>query len=214
VLIAKPVELGGVGGKRGVASGGRNVPGHHGTRAEWADQIVARGFRPTANEQHWFGDGAYFFEDAPQLADEWARMNHPGRETCVFEAEITLARCLDLLDGEGQDKLKPFYEFYIGLRGRETIAQFKQRESDAYGDFDCGVINFACEIMAEDGVLFDVVRGVGRAAGPLFEDPTGELPSSRFSRREHIQLAVRNNSAILSFQLIDPATGKSDHDGK
>jgi|GEM_PF-4261391 len=131
-------------------------------------------------------------------------MNHPGHETCVLEAEITLSRCLDLLDGIGAEKLRPFYERFIRLRGRETVGQLKQKENpDSYGDFDCHVINLACETMAEDGERIDVVRGACAVGGPLFTDPTGELPDSRPARREHIQLAVRDNSAILSFRQAD-----------
>jgi hypothetical protein len=213
VLITEPVELGRGRRLKRVASRSRSVPGHHGTRAEWKDRIISDGFLPTTNDQGWFGDGSYFFEDAPKLADEWARMKHPEYETCVFEAEITLARCLDLLDGVGPEKLRPFYERYIGLRGRDAVAELKQNEyPDAYGDFDCHVINLACETLAEDGERFDVVRGSCKSAGPIYEDPDGELPSSRPSLREHIQLAVRDNCAILSFEQVDsPTTGKGSH---
>ncbi len=197
-----------------VASGGRSVPGHHGTRAEWADQILAEGLRPSESKQDYLGDGSYFFEDAPDLADEWARLNHPDHETCILEAEIALSRCLDLLDGVGQDMLKPFYERFICLRGRDTVAMLKQKETDAYGDFDCNVINLACESMAEDGVQLDVVRGAIRVGGPIYKDEAGELPESRFWQREHIQLAVRNNCAILACRRKDNSpTGRSGQDG-
>lgn len=196
-----------------MASGRRSVPGHHGTRAEWASSIVTEGFRPSVTEEDWLGDGSYFFEDAPQMAHEWANLKHPDHEPCIFEAEIDLSRCLDLLDGEGQDRLQPFYERRIRLRGRETVAEMKQKFApDAFGDFDCDVINFACDSLAEGGDRFDVVRAACRAAGRLYEDPAGELPSSRFYLRDHIQLAVRNRCAILGFSQIDPPTaGKGGH---
>jgi hypothetical protein len=180
------------------------VPGHHGTRADWADSIEHEGFVPAPKGEDWFGDGSYFFEDAPWLAKEWAEMKYPGHETCIFEAEISLARCLDLLDGVGPEKLRPFYDRLIQLRGRESIRQLKQKQNlESYGDFDCQVINLACETMAEDGEVVDVVRGACAVGDPLFAEDSEDLPRSRFASREHIQLAVRNNSAILTFQRAD-----------
>jgi len=189
------------------------VPGHHGTRAEWADQIAEEGFQPSTAEDDWLGCGSYFFEDAPQMAEEWAEMMHPEHEICVFEAEISLSRCLDLLNGEGQDLVEPFYDRYIRLKGKETVAQLKQRESDAYGDFDGDVINLACQALAEEGLRFDVVRAGCRAGGAIFEDKDKKLPRSRFDKREHVQLAVRNDCAILGFRRKELATGKSRHHG-
>jgi hypothetical protein len=197
-----------------MASPERTVPGHHGTRCEWVEKIEDEGFRSSASGADWLGDGSYFFEDAPSMADEWARMVHPGHATCVLGAEIRLRHCLDLLDSRGAAVLEPFYEKQIAVLGRRQIAQLKQKETDAYGDFDCGVINLACLTLAEDGgTVVEVVRAACRAGGALYEDPSGELPRSRFDKKDHIQLAVRENCAILALRREeDPTDGRRAHE--
>jgi hypothetical protein len=156
----------------------------------------------------------YFFEDAPKLAEEWASMNHPGHETCVLEAEIALSHCLDLMDGVGSDLLEPFYGRYVQLLGDEAVANLQQPKNDAFGDLDCGVINLACETVEEDGVQVDVVRAGCRAGGAIYGGDGADEPRSRFDLREHVQLAVRNNCAILSVQRTDPTTGKQGHESR
>ncbi|HEU4883856.1 MAG TPA: hypothetical protein VFT45_16470 [Longimicrobium sp.] len=47
--------------------------GYHGTSAEAARRILSSGFEISRNEYDWLGDGAYFFQDAPLRAREWAK---------------------------------------------------------------------------------------------------------------------------------------------
>jgi hypothetical protein len=71
--------------------------GYHGTSKEAARRILSSGFEISRNEYDWLGDGAYFFQDAPLRAREWAEQRF-GAEAAVIGAEIDLAGCIDLLD--------------------------------------------------------------------------------------------------------------------
>lgn len=61
--------------------------GFHGTSTRAAERILASGFQISRNEYDWLGDGAYFFQDAPERALEWARARF-GDEVAVIGAEI------------------------------------------------------------------------------------------------------------------------------
>lgn len=63
--------------------------GFHGTSAGAAQRILSTGFEISRNEYDWLGDGAYFFQDAPVRALEWARQRF-GDDAAVLGAEIDL----------------------------------------------------------------------------------------------------------------------------
>lgn len=53
------------------------MTGHHGTRAEFRDSILSSNFYQSTGDDHWLGQGAYFFEEgfaccSEQQAKAWA----------------------------------------------------------------------------------------------------------------------------------------------
>lgn len=91
--------------------------GFHGTGAEAAQRILSAGFEISRNEYDWLGDGAYFFQDAPARALEWAQQ-HFGNDAAVVGAEIDLDDCVDLLDIPWERLILRAFELYIGFRAQ------------------------------------------------------------------------------------------------
>lgn len=100
--------------------------GFHGTSIEAAQRILSSGFEVSRNEYDWLGDGAYFFQDAPARALEWARRRF-GEDAAVVGAEIDLEDCIDLLDIRWQAVLEQSYADLI--QRLETSAQAVPRQT-------------------------------------------------------------------------------------
>src|SRR6476661_1337243 len=118
--------------------------GFHGTRIERAERILAHGFEASRNEYDWLGDGAYFFQDAPGRAWEWARKRF-GSEGAVVAAEIDLTDCLDLLDPRWHEVVREFHAALLsdlGARGetapRQTVGAHR---------LDRAVINYTAGVL-------------------------------------------------------------------
>ena len=88
------------------------VYGYHGTNQENAAKILADGFSSSRNLYDWLGDGVYFFQDAPQRAQEWAIDNYPATPA-VIGAEILLSDCIDLLDTVWPSVMSEMYDSYL-----------------------------------------------------------------------------------------------------
>lgn len=186
----------------GLARRNQSVYAHHGTSKERAGAILETGFKQSEDQVEWLGFGIYFFEDAPSRAYQWGKKKYPGEEVCILDAEIALERCLNLLDPEGVEKLKPNYSLHIAAVGVENAAMLK---STRLGNrqLDCHVINFACERWAENDIAVHVVRGAFEEGDPLHSGGEG-VPPSQILDRTHVQLAVRDCRAILDV-LVDEA---------
>ncbi len=168
------------------------VTGYHGTTKERAEHILTEGFRFSRNDHDWLGHGVYFFERAPHRAAEWAAERYRGGTPCVIRARLTLRDCLDLTDTAGIRKLKPFYDLFVETFGRERVRQLRQTPGGRR--FDCAVINFACDLLAERGQPVRVIREAFPEGNPLWADPESELRPSQIRDRTHVQLAVRDFS--------------------
>jgi hypothetical protein len=87
--------------------------GFHGTSVEAAQRILSTGFEISRNEYDWLGDGAYFFQDAPARALEWA-LQRFGANAAVIGAEIDLDDCIDLLDIPWEQVILTAFDGFIG----------------------------------------------------------------------------------------------------
>jgi hypothetical protein len=126
---------------------------------------------------------------------------------CVIDAEISLENCLNLGDPEGVAKLRPFYDLYIVHLGTEVAATLK---STAAGNrqLDCRVINYACERLRENGDPIHVVRSPFTEGEPIFSGGDG-VPTSQIHDLAHVQLAVREDCAILDIEVDELKEGES-----
>jgi hypothetical protein len=161
--------------------------GYHGTSATAAQRILASGFEISRNEYDWLGDGAYFFQDAPARALEWARQRF-GDDAAVVGAEIDLEDCIDLLDVPWYAQVRDAYRRYradLEMRGVPL-----PRQSAGAHRLDREVMNYLIDVLAEEG------RGVGSIRAAFAEgEPT--FPASALLNRSHVQIAVRAPVAIL-----------------
>ncbi len=163
----------------------REVTGYHGTVASRVEDVVFRQrFKPSVNDYDWLGHGIYFWEGSADHAIQWAVGRH-GKSAAVVQATIRLGHCLDLLDTK--------YVPLLQTARRELEADCKSREvqvpvnlGDSH-DLDCAIVEWVCTHHLEA----ETVRAAFRQGPALF-------PGSMFQDLTHIQIAVRDPSAIRS----------------
>src|SRR5436853_5987819 len=92
------------------------VRAYHGTTLDAAQQIISqREFRKSQKRWDWLGYGAYFFQDAPGRAWDWAStysISHFGGRPAVLAVNVDLTGCLDLLDVKATEFLKNFDKLF------------------------------------------------------------------------------------------------------
>ena len=162
--------------------------GFHGTSVERAERILGDGFQPSRNDYDWLGDGAYFFQDSPSRAWEWARERF-GSGAAVLGAEIDLTDCLDLLDSEWHPVVRRAYDDL--LRRLRGMGFPEPRQTRGAHRLDRAVLNEAAAGAAETGFTVRSIRAV-------FTEGEALYPGSALFSKSHVQVAVRDPSAILS----------------
>jgi hypothetical protein len=161
--------------------------GYHGTSVERAARILAEGFQASRNDYDWLGDGVYFFQDSPARAREWA-VERFGEAAAVLGAEIDLNGCLDLLDPKWHRIVRRSYADLME-RLRRMGAE-KPRQTRGAHRLDRAVLNHAVRLSTKRGFTIRSVRGAFVEGEPLF-------PGSAMFSKSHVQIAVRDPSAIL-----------------
>jgi hypothetical protein len=181
---------------------GRLANGYHGTTPQQAEQILTDGFKLNRNPHHWLGYGVYFFQDAPKLAFCWASTRWSQSEVCVLRATIDLSHCLDLFDYKGKRQYEAEYQRFFDASGRDMFQRLGQT-SVGHRYVDCIVFNLLCTRLEEEGHLVTVVRCPFDDGPPVWEDAKGELVAAGPSVNGHVQLAVRELSAISKLEVIE-----------
>lgn len=157
-------------------------------------------------EYDWLGPGAYFWENDPVRAKEWAEAKVRQKrydEAFVVGAVIDLGHCLDLLVRENIPLLRLAYADLVARC--DAVGSEMPRNGDLPHDahrdkllrkLDCAVIRTLHDIVAStaddgpDRVLpFDTVRGV-------FTEGAAVYPGSGFHELTHTQIAVRTATSI------------------
>lgn len=161
--------------------------GFHGTSTEAAQRILASGFEISRNEYDWLGDGAYFFQDAPVRAREWAHQRF-GDNAAVVGAEIDLDNCVDLLDIPWEQVIVRTFQRYLGHLTRSGIPI--PRQTRGAHRLDRGVLNYLVAGMGHDGRIVRSVRAVFPEGEPMYA-------GSALLTRAHVQIAVRDRTAII-----------------
>lgn len=165
---------------------GMRVIGYHGTSVQAARRILSSGFEVSRNEYDWLGDGAYFFQDAPVRALEWARQRF-GDDAAVIGAEIDLDGCIDLLDIPWERVIVRAFELYIEHLTQSGLPVPTQ--SRGAHRLDRGVLNYLVDRMARNGRYVQSMRAVFAEGEPMY-------PGSALLTRGHVQIAVRDRAAI------------------
>jgi hypothetical protein len=161
--------------------------GYHGTSIEAVQRILSSGFQISRNEYDWLGDGAYFFQDAPARAREWAEQRF-GTDAAVVGAEIDLVDCIDLLDIGWQAVVEQSYADLL-LRLQASGQPIPHQTSGAHR-LDRAVVNHTVGLLQRAGIPVRTVRAAFAEGKPLF-------PGSGLWSRAHVQIAVRDAGAVL-----------------
>lgn len=191
------------------------VLGFHGCDADVAASVIAGTEHLNhSNKKHdWLGGGAYFWEGSPHRALEWAEdmAQRPStspnriRNPAVVGAIIDLRNCCNLFDSSALHELKDAWELFrlTSKRDGAPIPVNKGATPDRLGRFrDRAVIEFMHTLRKESGLYpYDSVRAAFPEGGKLY-------PGAGFTRRSHIQIAVRNRACIKGyFKPIPQAAG-------
>ncbi len=171
---------------------GHTVIGHHGTNKEIAGRILAQGFEASCNPYDWLGDGAYFWQEAPLRAMEWARKTF-GSSAAVVEAEIELRDFINLIDIEWMSWLTDVHDEYLHelKRGGKPIPN----QTEGAHRLDRAVINFGIQILESSGLPVRGVIGAFREGRPVFTN-------SALYTHSHVQIAVRDLSLISKCRIL------------
>lgn len=176
-----------------------HILGFHGTDIPSAASIMQNGFRLSRNPYDWLGDGVYFFQDAPARAWEWAYEHH-GSQAAVLSSTIRLDNCMDLLDIRWTGVLSDAYDAF--LQQLQRTGQRPPVQTPGAHRLDRDVINYAVGVLQDRGTHVHVVRASFSEGGPVF-------PGSALFSRAHVQIAVRDLSAIETTELTLPP-GRDD----
>jgi hypothetical protein len=175
--------------------------GFHGTSKRAAESILRDGFKMSRNDYDWLGDGAYFFQDAPLHAWDWAE-EHFGDEAAVVGSIIRLENCMDFLDIQWTTVLSEIYDSFLTLLKRAGLP-LPTQTSGAHR-LDRGVINYAVGVLSERGISVRCVRAAFLEGVPIY-------PNSALFNRAHIQIAVRD-AMLIEESWILPSRGETIHD--
>ncbi|MBC2601166.1 hypothetical protein [Puniceicoccus vermicola] len=184
---------------------GAFVIGFHGCDREVGESLIAgkSDFRASRNAHDWLGEGIYFWENNPERALEWARFmaRHPKfkkhvKDPFVVGAVIDLGNCLDLTEATSLRLVRVAYNSLVEIFGKADAEMPENRKGhDSDSDLvqrylDCAVINHLHELRKKDRVeTFTTVRGA-------FTEGTELYPGAQIQAKTHIQLCVRDASAI------------------
>ena len=186
------------------------VLGFHGCDQSVGEKVLSGGqhLKHSSNDYDWLGHGAYFWENSPQRARQWAEFvrDHPRyfktkiTAPFVVGAIINLGLCLDLTEAASLDEIKKGHEIFV-FSQELSNAPLPQNEQGAPGDadrikrkLDCAVINYVDVLRdLEKRPPFDTVRGAFHEGGPLYA-------GAQIMAKTHIQISVRQpKKSVLGY---------------
>lgn len=183
------------------------VLGYHGCDRAVGERVLAGDLSLAHSERDydWLGPGVYFWEADPRRAFEWAderKAKGDYDEPFVIGAAIDLGNCLDLM---ARDNLELLAGAYASLKELHDEGALEDMPANLHGPdkllryLDCAVIRHLHYIVAEASLPpFDTVRGLFTEGDPVF-------PGSGFTRKTHVQIAVRTADSIKGFFRVPQA---------
>lgn len=182
--------------------------GFHGCDREVGEAILSGSqthLQISTNVYDWLGSGAYFWENDPDRAMQWARhvQKHPQhyrqkiKDPCDLGAVIDLGLCLDLTHSLCLDEVQLAHEELTRFLKKMNIP-LPVNEAGFEGDLDlvkrhldCATVNFVHELRLKMiRPAFDSVRCPFTKGQPLY---TG----AKIMNRTHIQICVRDPQASI-----------------
>jgi hypothetical protein len=189
---------------------------YHGCDHDLADKMLLG--RETVsisdNAYDWLGTGAYFWENDPKRALQWANWikthpqhaRHKIQKPAVIGAIINPGNCLDLTDSESLRLVKETYEVYKLVQEYSEQKPLPENEKGFSGDedlvkrhLDCAVINFLHEMrersLEKETTPFDSIRGTFVEGPELY-------PGAKIMSRTHIQICMRDpKKSVIGYFL-------------
>ncbi len=183
------------------------ILGFHGCDRSTAEKVIngIESLTPSMNEYDWLGHGVYFWENNIERAWKFAEevKNRSGKihESAVIGAVIDLGYCMDLIDSQYLEELEDTYKIFKtsmilqGYGNQIPTNKKTQAGETLIRNLDCAVIEFSHYLNRETNKQpYDSVRGVFWEGGELY-------PGAGFSRKNHIQICVRNPNCIKGYFL-------------
>ena len=185
------------------------VLGFHGCDRYVGEKIL-RGeehISQSGNAHDWLGEGAYFWENNPRRAIEWAEFikAHPTwyakrvEQPFAIGAIIDLGHCLDLTEANSLSILQSgFNEMKerFSVAGIPIPANEKGNSHDedlVKRKRDCAAINFLHMLREAQRLSpYNTVRGAFSEGAPLYE-------GAGIMAKTHVQIAVRSPSSIRGY---------------
>lgn len=175
----------------------------HGCDESVIQEVVCqnRPLKVSSNKWDWLGHGAYFWDNSPSRALEFAHKLSKKKDSsiktpAVLGAVIDLGHCLDLLDYQNLSALK---ESYYLLQDTIEVSKFKllknktpkgNEEDLLIRELDCAVIEMLHKLRKRQGLRdYDSVRGVFWEGSPIY-------PDAGFREKDHIQVCIRNPNCV------------------
>lgn len=167
------------------------IYGFHGCSGTDAEKILKSGsFLLSGKDFDWLGRGAYFWENDPRRALEWAK-ERKKENPSVVGAIIDARTCLDLSSREAVPLLKQGFEI-LEARIQKTKGSLPENKGDARDkkkrELDCAVINAIFDKLPE-GTIASV-------KSPFFEGPP-VYPGAFFFEQTHVQICVKNLNCLM-----------------
>lgn len=192
------------------------VLGFHGCDAELGEKVLAgkADLRQSVNDYDWLGSGTYFWEGSPARAFEFAQQAAVARHLTkgsigtpfVLGAVIDLGHCCNLLDADSLDELLRSHDAMCSaFEASGTPVPENSGGADRLRRHrDRAAIEFMHTLRSEAGATeYQTVRAAFQEGELLYEN-------AGFSRRAHIQIAVRDPSCIKGyFRPIQDGTARS-----
>jgi hypothetical protein len=160
--------------------------------------------RPSNNPWDWLGPGAYFWEDNPHRALDYAikcaenKQKFSGRiiNPFVIGAVIELGNCLNLIEHKSIGIVKAAYELL--RRAREEGGKKMPANKGANRSLDCIVIKYLHQMIAENRLPpYDSIRSPFQEGGQLYE-------TANFTDGLHMEVCVINTKMIKGYFLPQP----------
>jgi len=191
------------------------VLAYHGCDEEVGERILAgkEDVRVSTNDYDWLGKGAYFWENSPRRALQWAEFlqKHPSSSVgsigkpFAIGAIIVPGNCLDLCEAASLDILKKAHSTFVEIMA-ELKSPLPKNEASRAGDndlvrrkLDCAVINFLHDFREiEEEEAFATVRC------PFFEG-TALYSGAKIANRTHVQWCIREpKKNIVGYFRVRP----------
>ncbi|MCK5522910.1 MAG: hypothetical protein KAI83_07230 [Thiomargarita sp.] len=180
------------------------VFGFHACEREIGEALLSgeAGFKASANDYDWLGNGMYFWENSPHRAEKYGEELSSRRKQLkvpfVIGAVIHLGHCFDLLESHSLQVLQNYYfslkKIYLKAGLELPINKDIGTNTDKLlRKLDCAVFEYMHSEMKKNGEkAFDSIRAAFWEGKELY-------PNAGFKEKNHIQICIRNPNCIKGY---------------